>query len=518
MRIKLICLLVVLMLAMVGTAGAKIEIEAYNGSWQTLDEKEFAGQPYPEYRYTTQKIELPINTTKVRLTQSGTDTAHLDEALLNGTAPINVTDSTNTKVVPAKLEEADYDVIDAAARTIEISWTDPGTSLVLTAVEENVFGVPLLWPKQGYLEYTLDGSETFSQYFIPASSHPASTYHATFSTTSKDLVVYLDATGDNTLDPGEDWAELRINTTDGIKKFRISDTMTTWGTSTFEYTDMVTWEHKTYQFNIPLEQIGKSQRDKVQFQISYYGTVTVGNIYLTPESDTNIVGTDHTVTATVKDENGVDPLVGRKVTFEVISGPNAGENGTNRTDSNGEATFTYTGDPIIGTDDTDEIRASFGEEGTIFSNTVTKTWTSQQNENPAIDIEKYTNGENADSEPGPEIAIGDPVVWTYVITNTGDVPLYSIILTDDKESATFILAGLAPGSNWTGAITGSAVAGQYANVGTVEAYDAAGGRLTDSDPSHYLGVEDVEIPEFPTIALPIIAVIGLAFFFQRRND
>lgn len=27
-----------------------------------------------------------------------------------------------------------------------------------------------------------------------------------------------------------------------------------------------------------------------------------------------------------------------------------------------------------------------------------------------------------------------------------------------------------------------------------------------------------EIPEFPTIALPIIAVLGLAFFFQRRRD
>ncbi|NPE30858.1 PEF-CTERM sorting domain-containing protein [Methanococcoides sp. SA1] len=27
-----------------------------------------------------------------------------------------------------------------------------------------------------------------------------------------------------------------------------------------------------------------------------------------------------------------------------------------------------------------------------------------------------------------------------------------------------------------------------------------------------------EIPEFPTIALPIIAVIGLAFFFQRRRN
>ncbi|MCD4703604.1 MAG: PEF-CTERM sorting domain-containing protein, partial [Methanosarcinaceae archaeon] len=27
-----------------------------------------------------------------------------------------------------------------------------------------------------------------------------------------------------------------------------------------------------------------------------------------------------------------------------------------------------------------------------------------------------------------------------------------------------------------------------------------------------------EIPEFPTIALPIAAILGLAFFFQRRKE
>ncbi len=30
--------------------------------------------------------------------------------------------------------------------------------------------------------------------------------------------------------------------------------------------------------------------------------------------------------------------------------------------------------------------------------------------------------------------------------------------------------------------------------------------------------EDAEIPEFPTIALPIVAIIGLAFIFQRKEE
>ncbi len=44
---------------------------------------------------------------------------------------------------------------------------------------------------------------------------------------------------------------------------------------------------------------------------------------------------------------------------------------------------------------------------------------------PGIDIEKATNGSDADGVSDadvPQIAAGDVVTWTYVVTNTGDVP------------------------------------------------------------------------------------------------
>ena len=57
-----------------------------------------------------------------------------------------------------------------------------------------------------------------------------------------------------------------------------------------------------------------------------------------------------------------------------------------------------------------------------------------------IDIEKSTNGEDADDPTGPQIPVGDPVTWTYVVTNPGDVPLADVVVTDDQ--------GVTPCSRW----------------------------------------------------------------------
>ena len=60
---------------------------------------------------------------------------------------------------------------------------------------------------------------------------------------------------------------------------------------------------------------------------------------------------------------------------------------------------------------------------------------------PDIDIEKATNGEDADTPTGPQIPVGGDVTWTYVVTNTGNVDLTNVTVVDDQGVAVQLPAG-----------------------------------------------------------------------------
>jgi fimbrial isopeptide formation D2 family protein/uncharacterized repeat protein (TIGR01451 family) len=116
---------------------------------------------------------------------------------------------------------------------------------------------------------------------------------------------------------------------------------------------------------------------------------------------------------------------------------------------------------------------------------------------PAITIKKYTNGEDANSEPGPTISEGSPVTWTYYITNSGSVLLEQLTLADDVVGAvTCPVSSLAPGASTLCTAKGVATLGQYTNLGTVTAAPPSSEIYTSptvsaNDPSHYLGVDRV---------------------------
>ncbi|PWE18612.1 hypothetical protein DDZ18_03135 [Marinicauda salina] len=136
-------------------------------------------------------------------------------------------------------------------------------------------------------------------------------------------------------------------------------------------------------------------------------------------------------------------------------------------------------------------------------------------QDPSIDIEKATNGQDADSPTGPEIVVGGAVNWTYEVTNDGNLTLTDVVVTDDNGtpgdtgddfSPTAVESGgfnvgdtdqdgaLDPGETWLYEASSTAESGQYANIADVDALGPQDQAVSDSDPSHYNGVNvDIDI-------------------------
>jgi|GEM_PF-991056 len=136
--------------------------------------------------------------------------------------------------------------------------------------------------------------------------------------------------------------------------------------------------------------------------------------------------------------------------------------------------------------------------------------------NPSIDVEKYTNGFDEDVDFTPGVYIGDNVNWQYVITNTGNVTLSNIVLSDDMEGTIPCpVSSLVPGESmiceWEGV---ASEYGLYHNTVNVNA-DFEGLLTSDEDTGVYYGTEaddgDWEPHAVPT-ASPLLTAGVLGIF------
>jgi hypothetical protein len=164
-------------------------------------------------------------------------------------------------------------------------------------------------------------------------------------------------------------------------------------------------------------------------------------------------------------------------------------NGNNKLDLNETWVYTYTTRVSqthidVGADIVNIVTATTAEAA---SDSATATVAVTQNAN--IDIEKDSNGSD-----GSTIPVGQPVTWRYVVTNTGNVTLHDIAVTDDKVDSSAIHCGegsnvvatLAPDESATCTASGTAVAGLYENVGTATS-TFNGVTVQGTDPSSYFG-------------------------------
>ena len=127
---------------------------------------------------------------------------------------------------------------------------------------------------------------------------------------------------------------------------------------------------------------------------------------------------------------------------------------------------------------------------------------------------------DADEAPGPNINVGDPVTWTYVVTNQGNVDLTNVTVADDQGVVvTCPKAILLVDESMTCTGNGIATAGQYANLGTATGTAPTGRVVEDSDPSHYTNVPtgiDEEEPDAENgskIFIPFVA-----FRYRCQSD
>ena len=116
---------------------------------------------------------------------------------------------------------------------------------------------------------------------------------------------------------------------------------------------------------------------------------------------------------------------------------------------------------------------------------------------------------------------GDAVTYTYLVKNTGFKEIYTIVVSDDKLG---VIPGPASGDDdsdgildpletWTYTITTN-IWKTTTNVGTVTGNDPAGSSLSDESLGVTVtvsGTPPSPVPEFPSVALPVGMILGIAF-------
>jgi hypothetical protein len=204
---------------------------------------------------------------------------------------------------------------------------------------------------------------------------------------------------------------------------------------------------------------------------------------LTPATDTNPVGTQHTVTATVRDAAG-NPVPGVTVRFSVTGANTA--SGSATTNASGEATFTYTGTNAGG--DAIHAFADTNNNGTQNAGEpfgdATKTWTPAAPATLTLEPAADTNpvGTSHTVTATVRDAAGNPVQGVIVrFTVTGAVTTTGQCTTDAAGKCDFTYDGpTAPGAD---AITAFADTDRDETQDANEPFGAAEKTWTPGEPA-----------------------------------
>ncbi|ADL12660.1 DUF7507 domain-containing protein [Acetohalobium arabaticum] len=133
-------------------------------------------------------------------------------------------------------------------------------------------------------------------------------------------------------------------------------------------------------------------------------------------------------------------------------------------------------------------------DGQTVSDTDPAYWVGVEAQVPAIDVEKEVSNDNgttwfdADNPPGPDVVQGTNPQFRFTVTNTGNVTLSNVQITDDVSGLIATIPSLAPGASQQFIVNGTWALGQQVNTATTTG-DFDGATVSDTDPAHWVGVE-----------------------------
>jgi len=113
---------------------------------------------------------------------------------------------------------------------------------------------------------------------------------------------------------------------------------------------------------------------------------------------------------------------------------------------------------------------------------------------PGIKLRKLVNGDDAGSPTGPVVEVGSTVTFDFVVTNTGQVDLAPVVVTDDVLGSIGIVESLPPGASQTLSVTAAASAGQHSNLGTATGTPPSGPDVSTTAVAHYYGSDSAPPP------------------------
>jgi uncharacterized delta-60 repeat protein len=265
---------------------------------------------------STQRLLLPTDLltgaqVAVRVEYAGQRGAQIDAILINGAAPVQIYGADGTKQLAIrKVSNPDHDLIDAGGRKITLFYDAPDDNkawLELTARIEpeqllpGAFKFPLentsteitpnsafytyAWDSQpgrlrvnGELEDEILGEPFLAEFLEPGSGHPDGTIYVWVRNDDRNLYVAADFVPDNTQDSDKDYMRVHLNTPSGVQEFNLSVPEQRWGKPGFTYTSRADYQHKVYEFGIPVAALdldGLKAGDTLQLAFAAYGTVAI---------------------------------------------------------------------------------------------------------------------------------------------------------------------------------------------------------------------------------------------------